>query len=239
VEGGDAVYPAAMKAELLKKVGDFYIDCERMPSAEQLNGRETEVIDAWLKKVQLIRDQQTQLFDYLLANHPADFTWLVQSCEDRTGHWLYPIAPYNVGYNPKLNSLRTDSFPNQYIAFDKVLGTILKHVDENTYVFIVSDHGIKPLREFEDTDPHAHMDHEKTTPVIAKHDFADGDDVPGSFFAMGPGIKHGLRLMGFEASVYDIAPTILHIYRVEPPKQMRGHVLDEIFETPADKAAQR
>jgi hypothetical protein len=27
------------------------------------------------------------------------------------------------------------------------------------------------------------MDHEKTTPVIAKHDFADGDDVPGSFFA--------------------------------------------------------
>jgi len=186
VEGGDAVYPAAMKDELLKKVGDFYIDCERMPSAEQLNGRETEVIDAWLKKVQLIRDQQTQLFDYLLANHPADFTWLVQSCEDRTGHWLYPIAPYNVGYNPKLNSLRTDSFPNQYIAFDKVLGTILKHVDENTYVFIVSDHGIKPLREFEDTDPHAHMDHEKTTPVIAKHDFADGDDVPGSFFAMGP-----------------------------------------------------
>src|ERR1700686_461998 len=239
VEGGDAVYPAAMKAELLKKVGDFYIDCERMPSAEQLNGRETEVIDAWLKKVQLIRDQQTLLFDYLLANHPADFTWLVQSCEDRTGHWLYPIAPYNVGYNPRLNSLRTDSFPNQYIAFDKVLGTILKHVDDNTYVFIVSGHGIKPLREFEEMDPHAHMDHEKTTPGIAKHDFAAGDDVPGSFFAMGPGIKHGLRLMGFEASVYDIAPTILPIYLVEPPKQMPAHVLDEIFETPGNKVAQK
>jgi hypothetical protein len=73
--------------------------------------------------------------------------------------------------------------------------------------------------------------------VIAKHDFADGDDVPGSFFAMGPGIKHGLRLMGFEASVYDTAPAILHIYRVEPPKQMRGHVLDEILETPENKVA--
>jgi predicted AlkP superfamily phosphohydrolase/phosphomutase len=53
--------------------------------------------------------------------------------------------------------------------------------------------------------------------------------VPGKFspkvlnrasgwFAMGPGIKQGLRLMGFEASVYDVAPTILQIYRVEPPK---------------------
>jgi len=239
VEGGDAVYPAAMKAELLKNVGDFYIDCERMPSAEQLRGNETAVIDAWLKKVQLIRDQQTQLFDYVLNTHPTEFTWLAQSCEDRAGHWLYPIAPYNVGYNPKINAVRTDAFPDQYIAFDKVLGTILKHVDDSAYVFIISDHGIKPLREFEETDPHAHMDHEKTTPVIAKHDFADGDDVPGSFFAMGPGIKHDLRLMGFEASVYDLAPTILHIYGIEQPKQMRGHVLSEIFENSGAKVAQK
>jgi predicted AlkP superfamily phosphohydrolase/phosphomutase len=237
VAGGEPVYPKEMKAELLKNVGDFYIDCERMPSAEQLRGHEPEVIDAWLKKVDDIREQQTKLFDYLLANHPTDFTWLVQSCEDRTGHWLYPIAPYNVGYNPKINAVRSDAFPNQYIAFDKVLGTVLKHVDENTYVFIVSDHGIKPLREFEETDPHAHMDHEKTTPVIAKHDFADGDDVPGSFFAMGPGIKHDLRLMGFEASVYDIAPTILHLYGVEQPKQMRGHVLSVIFENADNRVA--
>ena len=83
------------------------------------------------------------------------------------------------------------------------------------------------------------MDHEKTTPVIAKHDFADGDDVPGSFFAMGPGIKRGLRLMGFEASVYDLAPTVLHIYGVEQPKQMRGHVLSEIFESSAANLAQK
>ena len=98
---------------------------------------------------------------------------------------------------------------------------------------------IKPLREFEQTDPHAHMDHEKTTPVIAKHDFADGDDVPGSFFAMGPGIKQGLRLMGLEASVYDLAPTILHLYGIDPAKQMRGRVLSEIFENSDGKVAQK
>jgi predicted AlkP superfamily phosphohydrolase/phosphomutase len=237
VMGGDAVYPKEMQAELLKNVGDFYIDCERMPAAQDLRGHESEVISQWLQKVQLIRDQQNKLFDYLLTKHPTDFTMLVQSCEDRTGHWLYPISPFNVGYNPSINSVRTDAFPSQYIAFDKVLGTILNHVDENTYLFIVSDHGIKPLREFEEKDPHAHMDHEKTTPVIAKHDFADGDDVPGSFIAMGPGIKHEMRLMGFEASVYDIAPTILHIYGVEQPKQMRGRVLTEIFESSDNKVA--
>ncbi len=239
VEGGEPVYPAALKAELLKNVGDFYIDCERMPAASDLRGHESEVIDAWLNKVQLIRDQQTHMFDYMLEHHPTEFTWLGQSCEDRTGHWLYPIAPYNAGYNPKINAVRTEAFPDQYIAFDKVLGAILRHVDDNTYVIIVSDHGIKPLREFEEADPHAHMDHEKTTPVIAKHDFADGDDVPGSFFAMGPGIKHDLRLMGFEASVYDIAPTILRLYGIPQPAQMRGHVLSEIFESLDKTVAQK
>jgi predicted AlkP superfamily phosphohydrolase/phosphomutase len=237
VEGGDAVYPKSMQPELLKNVGDFYIDCERMPGASDLKGHEKEVIDKWLDKVQLIRDEQTKLFDYLLTKHPTDFTMLGQSCEDRTGHWLYPIAPFNAGYNASINSVRVEAFPDQYIAFDKVLGSILKHVDENTYVIILSDHGIKPLREFENKDPHAHMDHEKTTPVIAKHDFADGDDVPGSFFAMGPGIKHDSRLMGFEASVYDITPTILHIYGIEQPKQMRGRVLTEIFENTDNKTA--
>jgi len=237
VEGGEAVYPKALKSELMSKVGDFYIDCERMPGAEELNGHESEVILKWLDKVQLIRDQQTKLFEYLLDNHHTDFTWMAQSCEDRTGHWLYPIAPFNAGYNPKINSVKPDAFPSQYVALDKVLGSVLKHVDSNTYLFIVSDHGIKPLREFEETDPHAHMDHEKTTPVIAKHDFADGDDVPGSFIAMGPGIKRDLRLMGFAASVYDIAPTILHLYGIEQPPQMRGHVLSEIFEKSSPKMA--
>ncbi len=237
VMGGDAVYPSSMREELLKNVGDFYIDCERMPSAADLKGHETDVIDRWLAKVQTIREQQSKLFDYLLKTHPTDFTFLAQSCEDRTGHWLYPITPFNVGYSASINGVRQDAFPNQYIALDKVLGTILKYVDENTYLVMISDHGIKPLREFEEKDPHAHADHEKTTPVIAKHDFADGDDVPGSVFVMGPGIKHDLRLMGLGASVYDIAPTILHIYGIEQPKQMRGRVLTEIFESSENKVA--
>ena len=228
VEGGDAVYPRSMVAELEKNVGDFYIDCERMPSADDLKGKETSVVNTWLARVQTIREQQTKLFDYLLTSHPTDFTMMVQSCEDRVGHWLYPIQPFNAGYDPKVNSVRVNAFPDQYRALDKVIGTILKHTDENTYVFLISDHGIKPLREFEE-DPHMHMDHGGTTPVIAKHDFADGDDVPGSIIAVGPNIRHDLRLMGFQASVFDIAPTILHIYGIPQPPQMQGHVLSGIF----------
>jgi predicted AlkP superfamily phosphohydrolase/phosphomutase len=45
--------------------------------------------------------------------------------------------------------------------------------------------------------------------------------------------------MGFEASVYDLTPTILHLYGIEQPKQMHGHVLSTIFENSTDKVAQK
>ncbi len=228
VEGGEAVYPPALAEEIESNVGDVPIDCAHMPGEPELRGHETEVVNGWLEQVSRIRRQQQKLFDYLLTNHTTDFTFLVQSCEDRVGHWLYPIQPHNVGYNPKVHTLRVEAFPNQYRELDKVLGTILKHLDTDTILIILSDHGIKPLREVES---HlAHHDHAGTTPVIAKHDFEDGDDVPGLFVAMGPGIKKGARVMGLPMSVFDITPTILHIYGIPAPKQMKGRVLTEIFE---------
>ena len=227
VQGGDAVYPKSLVPELMSKVGDFYIDCARMPAAKDIEGHETEVVNGWLQKVQTIREQQDHLFDYLLTNHPMDFAFLAQSCEDRVGHWLYPIQPFHVGYNPKVANVQVNAFPDQYRALDKVIGTILKHVDENTTFMIVSDHGIKPLRYSEPHD--AHKDHAGTTPVIAKHDYEDGDEVPGTFAVMGPGIRKGVQINGLQASVFDIAPTILHLYGIQAPVQMQGRVLTEIF----------
>ena len=227
VEGGDAVYPKSMIPELEKNVGDFHIDCSRMPTAEQLKGKEASEVKAWLDGVQQIRDEQTKLFDYLLTNHPTQYTMLDQSCEDRTGHWLYPIQPFNAKYDAKVNSVDVQAFPDQYRAMDKVLGVILKYVDDNTYFFMIADHGIKPLREIHEDNMEAM--HHGTTPVIAKHDYPDGDDVPGAFLAMGPGIKKGVELEGWQVSAFDIAPTILHIYGIEPPSYMQGHYLSNIF----------
>ena len=240
VKGGEAVYPPSMVAELEKNVGDFWIDCSRLPAADELKGKEAYAIDHWLQQVSQVRAQQAKLFDYLLSHHRTDFTMLVQSCEDRVGHWLYPIQPYNAGYDSALHTVRVDAFPDQYRAFDQVLGKILQYVDRNTYLFIISDHGIKPLREFEESRRlyHSAHDHGGNTPIIAKHDFEDGDDVPGIFIAMGPSIKRDVRLMGFTVSVFDIAPTILNLYGIPEPPQMKGRVLSEIFEAPSSQPAE-
>ncbi len=228
VIGGDAVYPRSLAVELLEKVGDFRVDCLRMPARGQLRGNEKQVVEQWLAQVSSIRAQQAKLFDYLLTHHPTDFTFLVQSCEDRVGHWLYPIQPQHTGYNPRLHNLAADAFPNQYREFDRVLGTILGHVDENTTVLVVSDHGIKPGQAPEK--PATHSDPEASTLIVAKHDSADGDEVPGMLIAMGPGIRRGVRIEGLTMSLFDLAPTLLHLYGIEPPARMKGRVLTEIFE---------
>jgi bisphosphoglycerate-independent phosphoglycerate mutase (AlkP superfamily) len=42
--------------------------------------------------------------------------------------------------------------------------------------------------------------------------------------------------MGFQVSVFDIAPTILQIYGIPQPPQMKGHVLFDIFAKPGSAA---
>jgi predicted AlkP superfamily phosphohydrolase/phosphomutase len=49
----------------------------------------------------------------------------------------------------------------------------------------------------------------------------------GIFLACGPGIKEGIEIKG--ASIYDLAPTILHLLGIPIPKDMDGRVLKEIF----------
>src|SRR6202140_2493075 len=53
VMGGDAVYPKSLQPELLKNVGDFYIDCERMPAASDLRATKRNSSTSGLAKCRL------------------------------------------------------------------------------------------------------------------------------------------------------------------------------------------
>jgi len=59
----------------------------------------------------------------------------------------------------------------------------------------------------------------------------------GIFLAYGPGIKKGYKIEG--AKIYDIAPTILHIFDLPIPNDMDGRVLMEIFEPDSEFAKRK
>jgi len=62
---------------------------------------------------------------------------------------------------------------------------------------------------------------------------ASTHELIGIFLAYGPGIKKGQRI---DARIYDIAPTILHIFGLPVPNDMDGRVLIEIFEEDSEFA---
>ncbi|WP_087036117.1 alkaline phosphatase family protein [Thermococcus litoralis] len=59
----------------------------------------------------------------------------------------------------------------------------------------------------------------------------------GIFLAYGPGIKKGHKIEN--AKIYDIAPTILHIFGLPIPNDMDGRVLTEIFEEDSEFAKRK
>ena len=65
----------------------------------------------------------------------------------------------------------------------------------------------------------------KTGPDNPRH---NGDHrLEGLFLAYGPDIKQGAQIEG--AKIYDIAPTVLHMFGLPVPDDMDGKVLTEIF----------
>ena len=56
----------------------------------------------------------------------------------------------------------------------------------------------------------------------------------GIFIAHGPDIKKGLRIEN--AKIFDIAPTILHMFNVPIPRDMDGRILIEIFQEGSELA---
>jgi len=58
----------------------------------------------------------------------------------------------------------------------------------------------------------------------------------GIFLAYGSNIRKGVRISGVR--IYDIAPTILHIFNIPIPIEMNGRVIKEIFETNSALAKQ-
>jgi len=74
--------------------------------------------------------------------------------------------------------------------------------------------------------------------LLADTLFKNGDHrLYGIFFAYGYGIKKGYKIEN--AKIYDIVPTILHIFGLPIPNDMDGRVLTEIFEPDSEFARRK
>jgi predicted AlkP superfamily phosphohydrolase/phosphomutase len=100
-----------------------------------------------------------------------------------------------------------------YQFMDGIVGKYLARMDERTALVVCSDHGFK---FYKGAYAHAHLSMEPPDGVL---------------FLAGPGIKKGRRLTG--ASLFDVAPTLLHLIGQPAAADMDGGVLRAAFEDDA------
>lgn len=137
---------------------------------------------------------------------------------DTVGHLFMSYRP------PRLPSVDARGFASfrsivdrYYENADRMLGRLLEG-REGWTVIVVSDHGFasdatRPLT---------------TDSRIGHGAAADWHRRFGMFVISGPGVKRGLRMD--QASIYDIAPTILALFHQPVPRSWPGRVLGAVFD---------
>jgi predicted AlkP superfamily phosphohydrolase/phosphomutase len=106
---------------------------------------------------------------------------------------------------------------DHYRFVDALLGDLPARSTSDRVTFVLSDHGFS-----------AHVETLPRGTVITGH-HKDAEAVDGIFIAAGGPVRGGGgRATG--ASIYDIAPTVLHLLGLEVADTLAGSVLSEIFE---------
>lgn len=109
------------------------------------------------------------------------------------------------------------------VSLDRELAGLLKATGPDATVLVVSDHGWLTGDERPAVDPR------RDGPFAA-----DWHAPEGVLFALGPGVRRGVRIES--ADIYDVAPTLLALFGLPPARDFRGKPLTALFETPPEPA---
>ena len=128
-------YPATLRREVEAAVGEYVFDCPNF---------RTEDKDDLLSQVYTMTDRRFALAEHLLASKPWELFAMVEMGTDRMHHgfWKYmdPAHRKHVAGGPY-----EDAILDYHRHVDELVGRLLAHADENTVVFVVSDHGAKRM----------------------------------------------------------------------------------------------
>ena len=171
------------------------------------------------------RGQPDLMGVFLIATDPASHT---------TWHFYdpgsFPLGSVDAGQAARLGTI----IPRLYEHDDRFLGELLRHADAHTVVIVVSDHGFRASRHLPIDEPaakYAASFESRREEAMREGTVAVGQSgkhhVDGIFIASGGPIRPGATC---EASLFDVLPTVLALLGLPVPSDVRGRVLEDIFD---------
>ncbi|HEX2694827.1 MAG TPA: alkaline phosphatase family protein, partial [Acidobacteriota bacterium] len=128
-------WPQSLRQEIEERFGPYIFDVVFR----------TENRDQILAEIYRMTDKRFEVMDWLIQNKPWDLFMFVEIGVDRVHHafWKYMDRGHHL-YEPgnKYENVILD----YYKHLDGKIGELLKRVDEDTVVLVVSDHGAKRMK---------------------------------------------------------------------------------------------
>jgi type I phosphodiesterase/nucleotide pyrophosphatase len=177
---------------------------------------------------------QEKMALHLLAKGQPDLAGIFLVANDPVSHtfWHYYEPGAFRGVDPQAAARLGPLVPRLYEHNDAFLGELLKRVDENTAVLVVSDHGFEASGQLPAPRPAtklftgpdaeaAQMRGEIAVGQSGKH------HIDGVLIAAGGPVRRGAAV---KASLLDVTPTVLAILGLPVARDMEGRVLEEILD---------
>ena len=131
----DYTYPKSLKEEIRSWVGEYIID---------VDGFRTEEKRRLLEQIYEMTEKRFKVAHHLLVEKEWDFFMMVEMGTDRIHHGFWKFHdPKHIKYEP--GSEFEHAIRDYYLFLDRKVGELLSHVDSETTVLIVSDHGAKAM----------------------------------------------------------------------------------------------
>jgi predicted AlkP superfamily phosphohydrolase/phosphomutase len=128
-------YPLELKEELVKACGDYVPDVRDF--------RTTDKVGLYKRVLEMTASHASQV-KWLLTHKPWDFFMMVEMGPDRMHHgfWKYFDKRHpRYEFHPDLQ----DCMAGYYRHLDASLGKIIESIPDDTWIMVVSDHGIKSM----------------------------------------------------------------------------------------------
>ncbi|MFC1807398.1 alkaline phosphatase family protein [Candidatus Omnitrophota bacterium] len=131
----DYTYPTSLKDEIESKFGKYQFDVKFR----------TDDRDTLLDGLHEMTKQHFNAIEYLLQNKPWQFFMFVEIGVDRAHHGFWKFHDKNHhAYEP--GNKYENAIINYYKMLDERVGKLLGMLDEDTVIFVVSDHGAKSMK---------------------------------------------------------------------------------------------
>jgi predicted AlkP superfamily phosphohydrolase/phosphomutase len=137
----DFTYPPQLREWLRQRYGRYLVH----PTEVYARGQ----MDRMLAELHFELERRTEVVLDLMGEHDPDFAMVVYNGTDKIGHALWHCLDPRHPFHDPAEAARYGPIVQEYFqAVDRTLARLLEAVDDDTYVTLMSDHGMGPIYRF-------------------------------------------------------------------------------------------